>query len=132
MNRITLMGRIATDVELKTTQSGVSICTFRMAVDRKYQKKGEDRQTDFFNIVCWRGTAEFVTRWFKKGSLILLEGEMQTRQYTDKSGNAQTRYEVEAETVHFTGEKIENASQEATGSYTAVPNTRGESGDYPF
>ena len=116
MNRIILMGRIVNNLELKTTPGGTTVCTFRLAVDRNYQKKGEDKATDFFNITCWRGTAEFITRWFNKGNLILVEGEMQTRQYTDKNGNTQTWYEVVADNVHFTGEKTGSANQETPKS----------------
>lgn len=122
MNRIILMGRITNNLELKTISSGTAVCTFRLAVDRNYQKKGEEKATDFFNITCWRGTAEFVTRWFNKGNLILVDGEMQTRQYTDKNGNTQTWYEVVADNVHFTGEKTGKASQEAPTSPPTAAN----------
>lgn len=144
MNRIILMGRIANDLELKTTPTGTTVCSFRLAVDRNHQKKDVEKATDFFNVVCWRATAEFVTRWFNKGNLILVEGEMQTRQYTDKNGNPQTWYEVVAENVHFTGEKTGNTSVEApkapqagtaspavnSASTTAAPSTTDD--DYPF
>lgn len=144
MNRIMLMGRITNNLELKTTPSGTTVCSFRLAVDRNHQKKGGEKATDFFNVVCWRATAEFVTRWFNKGNLILVEGEMQTRQYTDKNGNQQTWYEVVAENVHFTGEKTGNTNAEAPKApqaSTASPaansaNTAAEPSatddDYPF
>lgn len=105
MNRIMLMGRIANDLELKTTPNGTTVCSFRLAVDRNYQKKGEDKVIDFFNVVAWRQTAEFVTRYFAKGRMILVEGEMQTRSYTDKNGNNATWHEVVAGNVYFTREK---------------------------
>lgn len=120
MNRIILMGRIVNNLELKTTPSGTTVCSFRLAVDRNYQKKGEEKATDFFNITCWRGTAEFITRWFIKGNLILVDGEMQTRQYIDKNGNTQTWYEVVAENVYFTGEKTGSTSQETPQSSPAA------------
>lgn len=144
MNRIILMGRIVNDLELKTTPTGTTVCSFRLAVDRNHQKKDGEKATDFFNVVCWRATAEFVTRWFNKGNLILVEGEMQTRQYTDKNGNQQTWYEVVAENVHFAGEKTGNTSAEAPKTpqaSTASPaansaNTAAEPSatddDYPF
>lgn len=116
MNRIILMGRITNNLELKTTPNGTAVCSFRLAADRNHQKKGEEKTTDFFNITCWRGTAEFITRRFNKGNLILVEGEMQTRQYTDKNGNTQMWYEVVAENVYFTGEKTGSTSQEAPQS----------------
>ena len=101
------MGRIANDLELKTTPQGAVVCSFRVAVERRFQTKGEERKTDFFNVVAWRQTAEFVNRYFGKGRMILVEGEMQTRTYTDKNGNQATWYELNAEQVSFTGEKGE-------------------------
>lgn len=107
-NKIIVMGRICSDVELKTTPNGTNVCSFRIAVDRRFQQSGEERKTDFFNVVAWRATGEFVNRYFGKGRMILVEGEMQTRQYTDKSGNQSTWYEINAERVSFTGEKSGN------------------------
>jgi single-stranded DNA-binding protein len=78
------MGRICHDLELKATPSGVSVMSFRIAVDRSYQVKGEERKADFFNIVAWRNTAEFIAKYFGKGRMIMLDGELQTRQYVDK------------------------------------------------
>ena len=108
-NKMILMGRLVADPELKTTPQGVTVCTFRIAVDRRFQKQGEEKKSDFFNIVAWRQTGEFVQKYFDKGRMILVEGEMQTRQYTDKSGNQSTWYEINAERVSFTGEKSGNA-----------------------
>lgn len=105
MNKVIMMGRIANELELKVTPNGVKTCQFRIAVDRNHQKKGEEKITDFFNVVCWRGTAEFVCNWFGKGRMILIEGEMQTRPYTDKNGNPATWYELIADNIYFTGEK---------------------------
>ena len=79
MNKVILMGRLTADPELKTTPSGVSVASFSIAVDRRYAKQGEERQTDFINIVCWRQKAEFVCKYFVKGQLIALEGSIQTR-----------------------------------------------------
>ncbi len=107
-NRIILVGRIAHDLELKTTPNGVSVCSFRIAVDRRYQVKGEEKKTDFFNIVAWRQQAEFVTKYFGKGRMILVDGELNTRPYTDKNGNNATWYEVVADRITFTGEKSDN------------------------
>lgn len=121
MNKIILMGRICSDVELKTTPNGTNVCTFRIAVDRRFQQSGEERKTDFFNVVAWRTTGEFVNRYFGKGRMILIEGEMQTRQYTDKSGKQSTWYEVNAERVSFTDEKSGNAP--ATDTAPAAPPT---------
>jgi single-strand DNA-binding protein len=103
INNVVLMGRIVNDLELKTTQSGLSVVSFRIAVDRKYSK-GE-KQTDFFDIVAWRNQAEFICRYFRKGSLIALEGELQTRSYQTKDGANRTVTEVLANNVSFTGER---------------------------
>lgn len=108
-NKVIMMGRIANDLELKTTPNGHSVCTFRIAVDRRFKTQDGERQTDFFNVAAWGKTAEMVTKWFSKGKMILVEGEMQTRQYTDKNGNNATWYEINAERVSFTGEKREDA-----------------------
>ena len=99
-NLVVLTGRLTNDVELKVTTSGISVCNFTIAVDRAY-KKGEEKQTDFLNVVCWRTTAEFVSKWFKKGSLIGIEGSIQTRKYQDKDGNNRTAFEIVANNVHF-------------------------------
>lgn len=105
MNKVIMMGRIVNDLELKTSPQGINVCSFRIAVDRNFQKRGEDRKSDFFNIVAWRQNAEFVTKYFGKGRMILVEGEMNTRQYTDKNGNPNTWYEIVADRLYFTGEK---------------------------
>lgn len=112
-NRVILMGRLTRDPELKTTPSGVSVCTFSIAVDRRFQTKGEEKKADFFNIVAWRQTGEFVSHYFKKGNMILVEGELQTRQYTNKDGINVNVTEIVADQVCFTGSKTESGS----GSY---------------
>lgn len=103
-NKAVFMGRICNDLELKTIQSGVSVLSFRLAVDRAYQAKGEERKADFFNIVAWRSTAEFISKYFSKGRMILVEGELQTRQYVDKNGSTQNVVELVVNSAHFTGE----------------------------
>ena len=107
LNRVILMGRITQDLELKTTASGISVTSFSIAVDRNYVKQGEERQTDFINIVCWRKQAEFVCRYFEKGSMIAIEGQLQTRTYQAKDGSNRYVTEVVADSVSFTGEKRE-------------------------
>ena len=103
-NLVILTGRLTAQPELKTTPNGVSVCTFGIAVDRAY-KKGEEKQTDFINIVAWRQTAEFVSKYFSKGNLIGIEGAIQTRKYQDKNGNNRTAFEVVANNVHFVESK---------------------------
>ena len=129
-NKTILMGRLTRDPELKTTPSGVSVCTFSIAVDRRYQTKGEEKKTDFFNIVAWRTTGEFVVKYFRKGSLILVEGELQTRQYTNKDGVNVTVTEINAEQVSFTGEKARDGAQSGNNAAPAASQTAGGANDY--
>lgn len=124
LNCAVLMGRLVADPELKTTASGVSVTSFRIAVDRAYQKQGEERQADFVDIVAWRQTAEFVSRYFKKGSMIAVQGSIQTRNYEDKQGNKRTAVEVVADNVSFCGSKSENSAPQA--SYPPVANNATE------
>ena len=109
-NKVILMGRITHDLELKTTQTGINVCTFSIAVDRRFSGKGEERKSDFFNIVAWRQQAEFVCRYFGKGRMILVEGELQTRSYTDKNGANVRVTEVIADRLSFTGEKSQGGA----------------------
>ena len=100
LNVVALMGRLVAEPELRHTPNGVATCTFRIAVDRSYSKDGE-RKADFIDIVTWRQTAEFVCKYFHKGSMIAVNGSIQTRNYEDKNGNKRTAFEVVAEGVHF-------------------------------
>lgn len=109
INRVILMGRIVADPELKTTGTGISVTSFRIAVDRNYVKQGEERKADFIDIVCWRNQAEFVCRYFGKGSLIAVEGQLQTRTYQAKDGTNRYVVEVVADNVSFTGERRDNS-----------------------
>lgn len=112
-NKAILMGRICNDLEVKSTPSGAAVLSFRIAVDRSYQAKGEERKSDFFNIVAWRNNADFIARFFGKGRMILVEGELQTRQYTDKNGSIQTVVELIVDNARFTGENKPTASGNA-------------------
>ncbi len=103
-NLVVLTGRLTADPELKTTPNGISVTTFSIAVNRNYRSGGEN-QADFINIVAWRQTAEFITKYFKKGNLIGIEGSIQTRSYTDKNGNKRTAFEVVANNVQFVESK---------------------------
>ena len=107
-NLVVLTGRLTADPELKTTQSGISVTSFSIAVDRRY-RAGEEKQTDFINIVAWRQSAEFVAKYFKKGNMIGIEGSIQTRKYTDKNGNNRTAFEVVANNVQFVETKRDSA-----------------------
>lgn len=103
LNLVALMGRLVYDPELKTTQNGTNVCSFRIAVDRSFARQGEERKADFIDVTAWRQTAEFVCKYFQKGSMIAVEGSLQTRQYQDKNGNNRTATEVLASQVSFCG-----------------------------
>ena len=105
LNIVAIMGRLVYDPELKTTPQGTSVCSFRIACDRSYSKPGEQRQADFIDVVAWRQSAEFVSKYFQKGSMIAIEGSLQTRQYQDKQGNNRTAVEVLANQISFAGSK---------------------------
>lgn len=118
LNSVCLMGRLVADPELRTTPSGVSVCSFRIAVDRNFQTKGQEKQTDFINIVAWRATAEFVSRYFHKGSMVVIQGSIRTESYTDKEGNKRTSFNVQADNVMF-GESKSAAAGNSQGGYAA-------------
>ena len=112
------MGRLVAEPELKTTNTGISVCSFRIAVERNYVKQGTERQADFIDIVAWRQSAEFVCKYFTKGQLIALEGSLQSRTYQDKDGNNRSVTEVLADSFFFTGDKREKSSNSGYGNYS--------------
>ena len=103
-NLVVLTGRLTADPELKYTQNNVPVTSFSIAVNRRY-KQGEEQQADFINIVAWRQTAEFITKYFQKGSMIGIEGSIQTRRYQDNEGKNRTAFEVVANNVQFVESK---------------------------
>lgn len=105
INNVVLMGRLTAAPELKTTSKNISVTAFCIAVDRRYQVKGEERQTDFINCIAWRNTAEFITKYFGKGDPIAVTGEIQTRNYQDKKGNKRVAVEVVVDNASFCGGK---------------------------
>lgn len=120
LNKIFLQGRLVADPELRHTQSGVAVATFRMAVDRdiKDRETGE-RKADFINIVAWRSTAEFVSRFFTKGRMAIVEGRLQVREYTDRDGNRRYATEVVADNIYFGDSKKDDGGggYQQTGGY---------------
>ena len=116
-NLVILSGRLTINPELKTTPNGVSVCSFSIAVERKY-KQDEEKLTDFINIVAWRSSAEFVSKYFKKGDMIGIEGSIQTRKYQDKDGNNRTAFEVVVNDIHF----IENKADNSQGNSDYIDN----------
>lgn len=125
-NKAILMGRICNDLQVKTTPQGTNVLSFRLAVDRSYQVKGEERKSDFFNIVAWRQTADFIARYFTKGRMILVEGELQTRQYVDKNNSTQNIVELVVEKSCFTGEPKPAVAVTSGTSDASITE------DYPF
>ncbi len=111
MNHSVIMGRITHDLQLRTTTTGTSVLQFTVAVDRSYTKKGEERQADFISCVAWQQTAKFISRYFGKGRLIALEGELRTRTYDDKNGSKHYVTELYVTKVSFTGEPFARGEQ---------------------
>ena len=119
MNFIAIHGRLVRDPEMRRTQSGVSVTTITVAVDRAYSNGGE-KQTDFFDCVFWRQGAEFVNKYFSKGKEIIVTGEMQSRKWQDKDGNNRTSWEIQNAHAEFCGSKSDNSAPTETVSDFAV------------
>ena len=119
LNKAILMGRLTADPELRTTTNGTYVTAFSIACQRSFAPKGQERQADFIDIVAWRQTAEFVSRYFRKGSMIVVEGMIQTRTYEDKYGNKRKAVEVVADHVHFAESKSKSPDVTASpGDFT--------------
>lgn len=112
LNSVTLMGRLVADPELKTTQNGTSVVSFRLAVERNYAPQGQERQADFLPCVAWRQTAEFIGKYFAKGRMIAVEGSLQSRNYEDKNGQKRTAYEVIVDQAYFADSRPAAPAQE--------------------
>ncbi|MBR2181361.1 MAG: single-stranded DNA-binding protein [Oscillospiraceae bacterium] len=118
LNKVILMGRLTKDPELRHTQSDLPVASFTLAVDRGYSKGKQQQTTDFINIVAWRGTAEFVSKWFSKGQLVAVSGKLQVRNYKDRDGNNRTDVEVVADEAFF----AESKQKRAEGTYDTGGN----------
>ncbi len=105
LNFVVIMGRLTADPELRTTQSGISVCNIKVACERKNKKSGEEAKTDFIRVRTWRQTADFVSRYFRKGQMIAVTGELHCDPYTDKNGNKRTDDYIEATNVSFCGDR---------------------------
>lgn len=125
INSVVLMGRLTADPELKKTTSGKSVIKFTVAVERRFNRN----ETDFLEVVAWQKTAEFVSQYFRKGSMIAVQGEAQARLYEDNNGNKRKAVEIIAEQVSFCGSKGENAAK-ADSDYLEIPEVADE--DLPF
>ena len=144
LNRITLMGRLVADPEMRTTPSGVPVTTLRLACDRDFKNKQTgEKETDFISVVAWRQTAEFVSRCFTKGRMAVVEGRLQIRPYTDRDGNKRTAAEVVAEHIYFGDIQREGDSSNTSPAYQRpvggvdvsgddFADLEGEDGDLPL
>lgn len=112
-NKVILGGRIASDVELKTTPNGVAVTSFSLAVNRRHSGKGEEPQTDFINVTAWRGTAEFLAKYFRKASSVAIVGRIETRSWTDQNGEKRYATGVVADEVYFVDSKSEGKAESA-------------------
>ena len=117
LNKIFLMGRLTRDPELRRTQSGTAVTSFSLAVDRDFKGQNGEKETDFIDVVAWRNTAEFVSKFFTKGRMAIVEGRLQIRDYTDRDGNKRRAAEVVADTVYFGDSKRDSAD----GGYAPAP-----------
>ena len=129
LNKIFLMGRLAGEIEKKTTNSGFSVATVPLAVDRDY-KQGDDRQTDFINCVFWRQRADALEKYSGKGRMICVEGRLEMRKWEDKDGNKRTSAEVQVDNWYFADSKKDNAAPSAEQTSAFSDDTTG--GELPF
>lgn len=135
LNKVFLQGRLVADPELRHTQQGTPVASYRLAVDRDYKSKDSNAQNaDFVNVVSWRNTAEFVSRYFTKGRMMLVEGRLQMRSYTDKDGNRRVAAEVVTDNVHFAdsrkdGSNNEDGSLQESAGFDELAD---DDGDLPF
>ena len=130
LNRVLLAGRMARDPELRFTPQNVPVCTITLAVPRDFKQKNADAETDWVDVVLWRGAAEFVGRYGAKGRLLIVDGRLQMRKYTDKDGNKRTVAEVVADHVYF-GDRKETADTSPQYSYNTNANDFEPGDDYP-
>lgn len=126
LNRITIMGRLAKDPELRRTNDGTPVTSFTLAVDRDFKGQNGEKETDWIDVVAWRNTAEFVSKYFSKGRMAVVEGRLQIRNWTDKDGNKRKSAEVIADNVYFGDSKMASASTEV--GYTEIE----DDDDWPF
>ncbi len=131
LNRIIVMGRMTRDPELRRTNSGTAVASFTVAVDRDFKSQSGEKETDFIDVVVWRNTAEFVSKYFSKGRMAVVEGRLQLRDWTDKDGNKRRSAEIVADSVYFGDSKrdVGDAAQsEPQGGFSEVE----DAGDLPF
>lgn len=121
LNKIILMGRLTRDPELRRTQSGTAVTSFSLAVDRDFKSQSGEKETDFIDIVAWRSTAEFVSKYFTKGRMAVVEGRLQLRDWTDKDGGKRRSAEVVADNVYFGDSKRDGAGESGPAASYSAP-----------
>lgn len=126
LNKVFVMGRLTRDPELRRTQSGTAVASFSLAVDRDYKAQSGEKETDFFDVVAWRTTAEFVAKYFTKGRMAVVEGRLQVRPWQDKDGNNRRSTEIIAENIYFGDSKKDGSGN--TGNYGAQAYTAPDGG----
>ena len=131
LNKAILMGRLTKDPVLTTTPAGLSVVRFTLAIDRRFQRQGEEKQTDFLNIVCFGRTADFVSRYFVKGQLAVVVGSIQTRSW-EQDGQRRYVTEIVADEVNFGGSKKDNPNSSSESSETAASADDADSGFMPL
>jgi len=131
LNKIIIMGRLTRDPELRRTQSGTAVTSFSLAVDRDFKSQSGEKETDFIDVVAWRGTAEFVSKYFSKGRMAVVEGRLQIRDWTDRDGGKRRSAEVVADNVYFGDSKRDNGGGEYGGASYGAPSAYGALGGGP-
>lgn len=132
MNKVTLIGRLAADPELRTTQSGLSVCSFRLAVPRRFKSQQGEKETDFFNIIAWRATADLCAQYLSKGKQCAVAGSLQTRSYDDRDGNKRHVTEIVADEVEFLTPRGEQGGADGNAPSQGDGFTEVDDDDLPF
>ena len=120
LNKIIIMGRLTIDPELRRTGSGTAVTSFSLACDRDFKSQSGEKETDFIEVVAWKNTAEFVSKYFSKGRMAVVEGRLQIRDWTDKSGNKRTTAEVVADNVYFADSKRSESNDNQKENFNAL------------
>ena len=120
LNKVVIMGRFTKDPELRRTGSGTAVTSFSLACDRDFKSQSGDKETDFIEVIAWKNTAEFVSKYFSKGRMAVVEGRLQIRDWTDKSGNKRTTAEVVADNVYFADSKRSESNDNQKENFNAL------------
>ena len=120
LNKIIIMGRLTRDPELRRTGSGTAVTSFSLACDRDFKSQSGEKETDFIEVVAWKNTAEFVSKYFSKGRMAVVEGRLQIRDWTDKAGNKRTTAEVVADNVYFADSKRSESNDNQKENFNAL------------